>query len=103
MQDSQGAVGGAVQENIPLGLLPGDMEAISGNIPLGSLPIGQGKHNDNLLRQIQLSSEEECIVEFEKKGQCSRTDSDSGKGNSIGVSDISVSIFLRIGKGVWVP
>ena len=79
------------RQNVPLGVLPGDMEAIAGNIPLGSLPIGQSKHDDNVLVQIQTSSEEECIVEFEKKGRCRRTDSDSGKGNSIGVSDISVS------------
>ena len=99
MQGTQGALeGGAVMpenENIPLGLLPGDLNAVAGNVPLGTLPIGEATNDvedpdvsvaieyhpfgGSVLVQIDRSSEEEYIIEFEKKGHTRRSDSDSGR------------------------
>ena len=118
MQATEGAVGGAVggamqeNQNVPLGLLPGDINAVARNIPLGALPVSEATNDvedpdvlvtiqycpfgGSVLVQADRSSEEECFIEFEKKCHNKRSDSDSGKGHLITVSDISVSIFPRV-------
>ena len=91
-----GAVGGAVadpiidpnRENIPLGLLPGDNEAMEWELGGGAYIL------------VERPQEADVLVVFEKKGRCkgipSKTsDSYSGWGNST-LSDISVSVNCEL-------